>query len=59
MSEQPTLHDVLDALTAERFTRTIPARRDPLTPTLAEVAERRRALIEASEIHIDTRKASA
>lgn len=50
-----TREELLEALLVERFTPTFPSDRPrrELTPTLHELAERRRALIEASET--DTR----
>ena len=53
-----TRDELLEALTVERFTLPIPSTRDrhEVTPTLHELAERRRALIEASEIETRERR---
>ena len=44
-----TREELLEALLVERFQPTIPSDRTEVAPTLHELAERRRALIEASE----------
>lgn len=55
-----TRDELLELLTVERFTLPIPGTRDrrEVVPTLHELAERRRALIEAAEIdtRTDTRR---
>ena len=45
-----TREELLEALLIERYTPTIPSDRHEVAPNLHELAERRRALIEASEI---------
>lgn len=53
-----TRAELLEALLVERFQPTIPSdHRTEITPTLHELAERRRALIEASEATIEKRTA--
>lgn len=44
-----TREELLEALLVERFTPTVPSDRHEVAPNLHELAERRRALIEASE----------
>lgn len=59
MTERMTRDELLELLTVERFQPTIPSDRPrtEMTPTLHELAERRRALIEASEYTIEKRTA--
>ena len=54
-----TRDELLEALLVERYTPTVPSDRPrrERTPNLHELAERRRALIEASEITIERKTA--
>ena len=54
-----TREELLEVLLVERYTPIVPSDRSryELTPTLHELAERRRALIEASEITIERKTA--
>lgn len=54
-----TRDELLEALTTERFQPTIPADRTEIRPTLPELAERRRALIEAYEIAVENTRRTA
>ena len=44
-----TREELLEALLVERYTPIVPSDRHEVAPNLHELAERRRALIEASE----------
>ena len=52
-----TRDELLEALLVERYTPIVPSDRHEVAPNLHELAERRRALIEASEITIKRKTA--